>query len=259
MQLYELLPGAVHCPMKEGGDFPYLSNHQEFTMLVQVHLRRNGLYQHEHKAYFEIPPLPLQRGGHPLVSRPDVEVGVQLPLSSIKHDAHNNNNNNNNNMSSEPDVQRIGYFDVESSFDLEKKHLFEDTEEKERKYEERKEKVQNVRPSPFMKDHSSGRGKKDKEDEDEASSDEFDYTLKVQEIEEAKKRQLPRNLSRKPSIVSVEVLDQLSNGLSSVPEMTFGDRTEQAVEEEKEEEEEERGPKSVFFAITLPGHQRGHA
>ncbi len=48
-QLYRLLPKAKYCPMKNGGDFPYLSHFQEFTMLLQVHLRRVGLYQNEHR------------------------------------------------------------------------------------------------------------------------------------------------------------------------------------------------------------------
>lgn len=42
--LQERFPGACEMMMKEGGDFPYLSNPQEFCMLLQVHLRRNGLF-----------------------------------------------------------------------------------------------------------------------------------------------------------------------------------------------------------------------
>ena len=49
-ELYQLLAKAKYAPMKTGGDFPYLSNYQEYTMLIQVHLRRNGSYHDEHKA-----------------------------------------------------------------------------------------------------------------------------------------------------------------------------------------------------------------
>eukprot|EP01083_Nonionella_stella_P299506 1017567_1 len=39
-QLYVLLNQAKYSLMKHGGDFPYLSNYEEYTMLIQVHLRR---------------------------------------------------------------------------------------------------------------------------------------------------------------------------------------------------------------------------
>jgi len=39
-RLYTLLNRARYSLMKYGGDFPYLSNHEEYTMLIQVHLRR---------------------------------------------------------------------------------------------------------------------------------------------------------------------------------------------------------------------------
>merc|ERR1712228_1167483 len=38
--LYNMLNKSRVSLMKSGGDFPYLSNHQEYTMLIQVHLRR---------------------------------------------------------------------------------------------------------------------------------------------------------------------------------------------------------------------------
>ena len=42
--LYRLLKSPCkYSPMKYGGDFPYLSNHEEYTMLIQVHLRKNGM------------------------------------------------------------------------------------------------------------------------------------------------------------------------------------------------------------------------
>lgn len=43
-QLLERFPGASEMLMKDGGDFPFLANPQEFCMLLQVHLRRNGLF-----------------------------------------------------------------------------------------------------------------------------------------------------------------------------------------------------------------------
>ena len=46
--LYRLLKTSKFLPMKYGDDFPYLSNHEEYTMLVQVHLRRNGMTYNEH-------------------------------------------------------------------------------------------------------------------------------------------------------------------------------------------------------------------
>eukprot|EP00494_Astrolonche_serrata_P004607 UN04621 len=36
-----LLEGAYYCSIKRGGDFPYLANPQEFSMLIQVHLRKH--------------------------------------------------------------------------------------------------------------------------------------------------------------------------------------------------------------------------
>jgi len=72
-QLYNLLNHARYSTMKYGGDFPYLSNHQEYAMLVQVHLRRNHKYrqlppittpitkkpnkQNENNAFFQSKPL----------------------------------------------------------------------------------------------------------------------------------------------------------------------------------------------------------
>ncbi len=46
-QLYNTLPNAKYSLMKFGGDFPYLSNYQEYSMLILVHLRRH-LLPHTH-------------------------------------------------------------------------------------------------------------------------------------------------------------------------------------------------------------------
>lgn len=43
-RLYDTFPGATQSLLKEGGDFPYLAAHLEFSMHMVVHLRRNGLY-----------------------------------------------------------------------------------------------------------------------------------------------------------------------------------------------------------------------
>jgi len=40
-QVQELLPNAEYCHVKTGGDFPYLANAHEFSMLMQVHLRKH--------------------------------------------------------------------------------------------------------------------------------------------------------------------------------------------------------------------------
>jgi len=43
-RLYALVEGAKFSALKTGGDFPYLSRPDEFTMLLQVHLRSHGCY-----------------------------------------------------------------------------------------------------------------------------------------------------------------------------------------------------------------------
>jgi len=40
-QVVELLPNAEYCHVKTGGDFPYLANPHEFSMLMQVHMRKH--------------------------------------------------------------------------------------------------------------------------------------------------------------------------------------------------------------------------
>ncbi|GLD94283.1 hypothetical protein PINS_up002894 [Pythium insidiosum] len=43
-QLYSRHPNAKQAMIKSGGDFPFLSRHDEVTMYLQVHLRANGAF-----------------------------------------------------------------------------------------------------------------------------------------------------------------------------------------------------------------------
>jgi hypothetical protein len=43
-RLLERFPNAKEALLKEGGDFPYLAAPEEVNLMLQVHLRSNGLF-----------------------------------------------------------------------------------------------------------------------------------------------------------------------------------------------------------------------
>eukprot|EP01084_Bolivina_argentea_P268033 455154_1 len=107
-QLYNILPNAKYSLIKYGGAFPYLSNYQEYSMLIEVHLRRHLSIQSTHI-------IPTQGN----INAPKIKVNITKLFESKSKGESNKKKHNLPN--------KIGVFDHRRQYhNNEKQSLFND-------------------------------------------------------------------------------------------------------------------------------------
>ena len=88
-KLYNLLPDAKYALLKNGGDFPILSVPDEVNMLLQVHMRTNGIFPSNHDDELLQQPYPNQAPAEndassaSTIIAPSVTTTVSAPRSTM--------------------------------------------------------------------------------------------------------------------------------------------------------------------------------